>query len=385
MPFVAVWLGKTERCWDEYHLNLSLGLYDIVHNENETWWGEYIVTMGKIGLYPYIDTKSRYPGRSYNGGIPQLGNLTAHLAQVEVDIQEKIPDEHFRGLALIDWEAWKPVWGRNWDSRKIYQVQSIKLVQQQHPDWPQQTVLNEAIRQFQSAAQLWMEKTLEKVKLLRPNAFWGYYEFPDCFNNKGNNGYHCSQLTIDRNNQIQWLFNASTALYPSIYAFSDSKNYTLEFKYNILESLRVDNKRNVSAPIYPYALFGYDKASGYVSYQDLVATVGQSADLGMAGIVFWGDAYQEASFKVCNNLKQYINSTLGPYVLNVTQASVNCSMQLCSGHGRCYVSSDYYWLSVEKEKDHFTGFLHSNWVQFKEHFECQCYVGWSGVSCDKKS
>ena len=382
-PFVPVWLGKTSRCWDIYGVDLGLGLYDVVHNKNETWWGEYIVTMGQIGLYPYIDNYSNHPGHSYNGGIPQLGNLTAHLAQVEVDIQEKIPNEHFRGLALIDWEAWKPVWGRNWDSREIYQNKSIELVEHQHPDWPRNEVLHEAIRHFELAAQLWMEKTIEKVKSLRPDGFWGYYEFPGCFNGKDRNGHHCSQTTIDMNNQIQWLFNVSTALYPSIYVYHDYINYTLQFKYNILEALRVDSKREVAIPIYPYALFSYGRDKSYVSYQDLIETVGQSADLGMAGIVFWGDSYQEGSYEVCVNLQQYIKKTLGPYVLNVTQASQNCSMYLCNGNGRCYVPSDYYF-SVQEEVG-FAGFLGSDWVQFQECFKCQCYVGWSGVSCDKKS
>ena len=42
------------------------------------------------------------------GGLPQLTNLTAHLAQLTVDIEAILPDPNWAGVANIDWEAWKP-------------------------------------------------------------------------------------------------------------------------------------------------------------------------------------------------------------------------------------------------------------------------------------
>ncbi|XP_062516592.1 hyaluronidase-like [Corticium candelabrum] len=382
-PFLPIWFGKSSQCSQRCDVNLSLSSYGIVHNANETWWGEVITTMGKIGLYPFYDRKSGTPFRSYNGGIPQLGNLSAHLEQVKIDIRDTIPDGNFRGLGFIDWEEWKPVWERNWDSRKIYVDKSIELVQQQHPDWTQQEVANEAKQQFESSARLWMETTLKLVTSLRPNATWGYYEFPDCFNDKGYDDYHCSSTTVQRNNEIQWLFNSSTVLYPSIYVYERSANYSLKFKFNMLEALRVDGKRDIVAPIYPFAKFEYGDLSGYVTHADLVETVGQAADLGMSGIVFWGDANEDKSCELCVKLQQYVKTTLGPYVLNVSQQAEECSLHYCSGNGRCYIQSDHYFSIIDKLG--ITSFLGSTWNEYPNQFECQCYLGWSGSRCGTKS
>jgi hypothetical protein len=71
------------------------------------------------------------------GGLPQLANLTAHLEQLKTDIEAILPDPDWKGVANIDWEAWKPTWKQNeYNEYWIYINRSIALVQQQHPDWP---------------------------------------------------------------------------------------------------------------------------------------------------------------------------------------------------------------------------------------------------------
>ena len=47
--------------------------------------------------------------------------MTEHVA-------EMVPNAKYDGLAIIDWERWDPVWERNWDSRKVYQTESIGRV-----------------------------------------------------------------------------------------------------------------------------------------------------------------------------------------------------------------------------------------------------------------
>ena len=47
--------------------------------------------------------------------------MTEHVA-------EMVPNAKYDGLAIIDWERWDPVWERNWDSRKVYQTESIGKV-----------------------------------------------------------------------------------------------------------------------------------------------------------------------------------------------------------------------------------------------------------------
>ena len=43
-------------------------------------------------------------------------------------VAEMVPNATYDGLAIIDWERWDPVWERNWDSRKVYQTESIGKV-----------------------------------------------------------------------------------------------------------------------------------------------------------------------------------------------------------------------------------------------------------------
>jgi hypothetical protein len=50
---------------------------------------------------------------------------------VEVDIDATIPDVNFAGLAIIDWEAWRPLWAWNFDALSIYQVCGTMLEQRQ--------------------------------------------------------------------------------------------------------------------------------------------------------------------------------------------------------------------------------------------------------------
>jgi hyaluronoglucosaminidase len=46
--------------------------------------------------------------------------LRAHLKKAAADIIAAIPDPFFRGLAVIDYEHWRPVHALNWHSRVGY-------------------------------------------------------------------------------------------------------------------------------------------------------------------------------------------------------------------------------------------------------------------------
>ena len=67
------------------------------------------------------------------------------------DVQIIIPDPAFSGLAVIDLESWRPIWGRNFD-KKIYQEKSIDKVKKEHPEWSQDKVLDEAEKEFETGA-----------------------------------------------------------------------------------------------------------------------------------------------------------------------------------------------------------------------------------------
>lgn len=84
--------------------------------------------------------------------LSQLGNLTAHLDWVKTDLDWYIPNATYDGLAVIDWESWRPLFVRNWGEKSIYRVASEKLVQKLHPTWSRKLVVQEAQRQFEKAA-----------------------------------------------------------------------------------------------------------------------------------------------------------------------------------------------------------------------------------------
>ncbi|KGL90092.1 Hyaluronidase-3, partial [Charadrius vociferus] len=105
---------------------------------------------------------------------------------------------------------------------------------------------------------------------------------------------------------------------------------------------------------------------------DLVHTIGESAALGAAGLVLWGDMSYSRSAESCASLRHYLVSTLGPYVANVTAAARECSYSQCHGNGRC-VRRQLHDLGSLLHLSPGTGSLAS--------FRCHCYRGWAGEGC----
>lgn len=103
-----------------------------------------------------------------------------------------------------------------------------------------------------------MEGTLLLAKNLRPKALWGYYGFPRCYNH-GKPDWKCSNSTKKLNNQLTWLFDSSSVLFPSIYLSVSLPYKTEEFvKYQLYEAFRVaQNTRDTAKPVFPYIRFVY--------------------------------------------------------------------------------------------------------------------------------
>lgn len=60
-----------------------------------------------------------------------------------------IPSRANRGLAVIDWEEWRPLWDRNWGTKRIYQTLSVAHVMQANLSLPVQQATVKAKQQFQ--------------------------------------------------------------------------------------------------------------------------------------------------------------------------------------------------------------------------------------------
>ena len=92
----------------------------------------------------------------------------------------------------------------------------MQLVRAVHPAWTEEQVMQEAARNWESSARLFIERTLEYLHVLRPHGKFGLYAYPKCFGYGPWRPYpptECS--TRDRNNGLGWLWDASGAVFPA--------------------------------------------------------------------------------------------------------------------------------------------------------------------------
>ncbi|XP_015276481.1 PREDICTED: hyaluronidase-3 [Gekko japonicus] len=392
-PFVVVWNLPTARCEEHFGIALPLGDYGIVENKGNAFYGQNMTIFykNKFGLYPYISSE----GEWHNGGIPQKADLKEHLERFSKEIAELLyPD--FQGLAVVDWEEWRPLWRRNWGPKIIYREASEQWVQERFPDLPAKERSYLAEEEFEQAAKVFMDRMLAVGKELRPQGLWGFYRFPDCFNDnwekEKNYSGHCHPKEVQWNDRLQWLWEVSSALFPSIYLppklpLSKHQRYV---HYRLREAFRVAKSGlKPPIPVIAYSRVSYRHSPRYLAETDLVYTIGESAALGAAGVALWGDLSYSHSPESCRSLHRYIVTTLGPYVVNVTTAARTCSHQLCHGNGRC----------VRQNPDDLGAFPHLSPQQWEreptvtdfvdhevsawERFQCHCYPEWTGTWCER--
>ncbi|XP_066297469.1 hyaluronidase-1-like [Branchiostoma lanceolatum] len=423
-PFLAVWNVPSSRCETDFGVGLNLDTYNIVSNTDQKRNGTYMTIFyyQRFGFYPYYDDNAT----AINGGIPQVVNITAHLGKAAEDIVTGIPDPDYRGLGVIDWEKWNPVWHRN---HVIYKNASRDLVEKRHPDWPKDKIEAVAKEEFETAARTMFEETILLARKLRPKGFWGYYHFPACYNDRkrrNTTGHSCPEKEKESNNQIRWLFQDSTVIYPSIYlphrfgSAEDSREFVF---FRIKEAFRMRASRteqNTSIPVYVYTRFVYVQIGEYLTKTDLSNTIGQTANLGADGIVIWGSYLDTKTKEKCLKLQSYLQTTLGPYIFNITTAAARCSQQLCSGHGRCVLATGSHGNHPSFDSPHHSELIegnesaettsikdiigitygntetgeghpgkttnHSVWKVNKQvdFPTCKCYPGWTGKTCQDK-
>lgn len=282
---------------------------------------------------------------SVHGGVPQNGSLCAHLPMLKEAVERYIQTQEPAGLAVIDWEEWRPVWVRNWQEKDVYRQSSRQLVASRHPDWPSDRIVKQAQYEFEFAARQFMLNTLRYVKAVRPQHLWGFYLFPDCYNHDYVQNWdsytgRCPDVEVARNDQLAWLWAESTALFPSVYldeTLASSKHSRNFVSFRVQEALRVAHTHhaNHALPVYVFTRPTYTRGLTELSQMDLISTIGESAALGSAGVIFWGDSVYASSMENCQNLKKYLTQTLVPYIVNVSWATQYCSWTQCHGHGRC--------------------------------------------------
>ncbi|KAH0502905.1 Hyaluronidase-4 [Microtus ochrogaster] len=290
--------------------------------------GEQSVTIfyaNKLGYYPWYTSR----GVPINGGLPQNTSLQLHLKKAAQDINYYIPGENFSGLAVIDWEYWRPQWARNWDAKDIYRQKSRILISDMKKNISAADVENLAKATFEKSAKAFMEETIKLGFRSRPKGLWGYYLYPDCHNYNfydANYTGSCPEEEVLRNDELSWLWNSSTSLYPAISikkSLKDSERNLHFSQFRVYESMRISTmtSHDYALPVFTYTRLAYrDEPLLFLSRQDLISTIGESAALGAAGFVIWGDMNLTASVENCTKVNRFVNSDFGKYIINVTRA-----------------------------------------------------------------
>ena len=114
---------------------------------------------------------------------------------------------------------------------------------------------------------------------------------------------------------------------------------------------------------------------------DLVASLGTAADLGVDGLIIWGNNYRRSPQSQCEREKVYLETKLGPYVQKLLDFFQKCSRDLCSSNGRCvknHVEVDSTKINSNLDKDHVYSLEH-----VKGLYHCRCYEGWTAQDCSK--
>ncbi|KAJ8394837.1 hypothetical protein AAFF_G00041920 [Aldrovandia affinis] len=357
-PFAVVWNMPTAHCRERYGIHLNLSAFDIIENCHECFLGQNMTIFyhTKLGLYPYLSQRDV----EVNGGVPQRGHLRAHLAKAKSQI-EALLSPRFRGLAVIDWEEWRPLWVENFDAKRKYRELSKELVREEHPELPGEEVTVLAREEFERGAREFMSRTI------REHNYTG----------------HCHPKTAERNERLSWLWGQSTALYPSIYLqrhLAGSSDAALMVRFRVLEALRVASRypsAAIATPVLPYARVAFAHTLHFLNKVDLEHTLGESAALGSAGVVLWGELRFAKSKHQCGLLQEYVSSVLGPYVRALKRGVQRCSQTLCNGNGRC-----------TRRDPHSGRMMHSSSAHDSTHsyaqFHCLCYQGWTGELCQDR-
>ncbi|RCN41619.1 hyaluronoglucosaminidase [Ancylostoma caninum] len=109
--FKVYWNVPSATCRTKYDIDFHE--YKIETNKNLSFYGEKVVIFYEFvfGTYPYY--KGYNENQPINGGTPQNSSLKEHLEVVKKNITDRIPDENFNGLAVVDLEEWRPLFDEN--------------------------------------------------------------------------------------------------------------------------------------------------------------------------------------------------------------------------------------------------------------------------------
>lgn len=311
------WNVPTFQC-HKYGLNFSrVSAWGLEQNSRDEFRGEAIAILYDPGEFPALLKAPGGQSVPRNGGVPQEGSLSRHLSLFASHLDKLIPDTNFRGLGIIDFEQWRPVWRQNWGSLAIYRDFSRYVERRRHPFWFSSLIESEAKSKYEVAARSFMLETLRMAKRLRPRAKWGYYGYPFCFNyTPYNNRASCSYETTRDNDGMSWMFNEMSAHYPSLYL---KENDMYSWKRRMFVEGRLNEAMRVAGdvPVYPYVWYKYHDTDAFLTQEDMVEVLRRPLSRGCRGVVIWGASNDVNTREKCQALARYLDEVIGPTVLEM--------------------------------------------------------------------
>ena len=332
-----------------------------------------------------------------NGGVPQAGNLSLHLAQLSDSVEKRIPDPDWAGLGIFDFgmarplahglsrwpvfshrmlcaaEEWVPSYYGNVAScgghSSKYQNYSRQLVMAKHPTWAPERVEAQAKKEFEAAAVHWFVASLRRAAAMRPRALWGFYGLPAALSHR-RGGWPALQAptVLTETEALAWvkrlapIWQASGAIFPSVYATSSfPRDVWIEQLVTVGVAAAAHGAGPAPLPVYPF-ISEWSAAEGFNALAppaQLSAYIERPYSLGASGLVIWGSIGMPAYGKKGHTTEYYnfIRNTTGPMVRGFERRVAECSRRHCSGHGRCVT------------------------IGGESGGGCQCYDGYSGAHC----
>ena len=310
--FDVVWSGRWTVHGDPKGWNASIPCCRGLTGFNLTQFP--VLQQGRLALF--FPDLGLYQDSCAPAGLPQTVDLNAHAAKVAVDVQVIVPADTDM-YCCIDWETYTPLlfdhgagsfrppfcpaaWGHGAHGcgcvgtpGNRYSMPgascamaaaalnaSVEIVLRRQPGLNRSAAAALAATEFNTAARALWTRTLVAAKQARPRCRWGFYAKP-----MTENLYQpfSSPFTRKVGGELQWMYNTSTALFPSTYMhFNQSASPPPGRTYNrqivnaiVAEAERVNSNRGTELgriPVLPWVWYRY-LGGNYTSTSSLMLPV----------------------------------------------------------------------------------------------------------------
>lgn len=278
------------------------------------------------------------------------GYMDEHLKQVRVDVQRQVP-QGFKGPICIDYENWNVLWDRTANNESIGRGPDAEDTDYKD-DWrdhqrdvaagwssltfEQREQLCKAT--YEAAARDFFLKTLTTCKAERPDALWGFYDYPMSLYIAADTGGRISYnedgtgLASERNDQLGWLFSAVDALFPSPYALAEAvpdqalpswasgtnsiEESRLYIYRNVRESVRCAKGKPVICYMWPrYMRVGSPLHERFLNDVNLRQCLEVPFEAGADGVAIWESINKQADVQP---LQDYVRDKMAPIIIELS-------------------------------------------------------------------